>query len=277
MKLVYSLFTLLALATGAQAQDITIEKNSDISSDTNKVKKYISIGSDGITVSTTEKKKEDKDFKFHYAIVDLGINNISDKTNYADPAVQDFLNVGTEFQNENLFSLREGKSINVNIYPVMGAYRMVNAKKQKVFISAGVGLQMYNFRFNKPITYINDTEPMVVMDTISFTKNKVGLTYLSIPLNLTFKTRLAKETWLVYGAGITGGYRIASWTKQVSNERGKQKNHDQFNFNNFNSCVTAEFGVEGIFRLYASYQLTALHENILDQHPYAIGIRFGGA
>jgi hypothetical protein len=93
---------------------------------------------------------------------------------------------------------------------------------------------------------------------------------------VTLKTKLSKDIWLVYGAGITAGYRIASWTKQVSAEKGKQKDHDQYNFNNFNSCVTAEVGLEGYFRLYASYQLTALHEDILDQHPYCIGVRFLG-
>ena len=117
---------------------------------------------------------------------------------------------------------------------------------------------------------------VVINDSVHFSKNKVALTYLSMPLMFNFKTKLAKKVWVVYGAGITAGYRIDSWTKQVSDEHGKEKNHDQFNFNNFNSCVTAEFGLEGYFRLYASYQLTALHEDVLDQHPYAIGVRFLG-
>ena len=76
--------------------------------------------------------------------------------------------------------------------------------------------------------------------------------------------------------GVSGGYRLSSWTKQISDERGKQKNHDQFNFNDFNACLTAEVGIDNIFRLYASYQVTPLHENVLEQYPFSIGIRFGG-
>ena len=117
---------------------------------------------------------------------------------------------------------------------------------------------------------------MVVVDTIGFTKNQLGFTYLTVPLQFTFKTKLAEKAWLVYGAGISGGYRIASWTKQISAERGKDKNHDKFNFNDFNTCVTGEIGLDGYFRLYASYQLTSLHENALDQKPFCIGIRIGG-
>jgi hypothetical protein len=164
----------------------------------------------------------------------------------------------------------------VNVYPILLKYRALKTDNQRIYFSAGLGLQMYNFRFNKPITYINETAPMVITDTLQFSKNKVGLTYLSAPLMLTLKTRLAKDIWAVYGAGITAGYRIASWTKQVSTELGKRHNHDQFNFNNFNSCITAELGLEGYFRLYASYQVTPLHEDILDQHPYCIGVRFLG-
>src|SRR5690606_27513586 len=101
-------------------------------------------------------------------------------------------------------------------------------------------------------------------------------TYLSMPFMLTAKSRLAENIWLVYGLGVSGGFRINSMQKQISDERGKQKNRDQFNFNNFNACLTGELGVDGYVRLFASYQLTPLHENALFHYPYSIGIRFFG-
>ena len=273
MKLIYSIAVLLFISAQALAQD------ADSTSDSTKKKnKYaVSVGTGGLKVGTIkDSDSSDKVFDIQVGMLDLGINYLQDKTNYNDPAVKNFLNVSSEMQNENLFSLREAKSINVNIYPILLKYRPLKTERQRIYITAGLGLQMYNFRFNKPITYLNETTPMVIMDTLHFSKNKVGLTYLSVPLMFTLKTKLAKDAWLVYGAGITAGYRIASWTKQVSTELGKQKNQDQFNFNNFNSCVTAELGVEGYFRLYASYQLTPLHDNLLEQHPYCIGVRFLG-
>jgi hypothetical protein len=287
MKNIFSLIVALVVAGTAFSQE-GAKKSEDPVTDTAKSKKYISIGSDGIRFGKKTKKdgiyvtgdggadSSHTAFELQFGMLDLGFNYLQDKTNYASAETQAFLNVNQDLKNENLFSLREGKSINVNIYPVMLKYRMLKTKHQRIYLSTGVGLQIYNFRFNKSISYANDTRPMIVMDSISFKKNKVAISYLSIPLMINAKTKLAKDLWLTYGVGITGGYRIASWTKQISDERGKDKNHDAFNFNNFNSCITAEFGIDGYFRLYGSYQITALHESSLQQYPVAIGVRFLG-
>ncbi len=238
-------------------------------------KTSISIGSDGISINS--EKKIEKEFSIDFFILDLGLNSLQDKSDYTSTAAQTLLQVPDEYQNANLFTLRSGKSWNVNLWPVVASWRMVSGDGQKIYIGTGVGLQMYNFRFNKPVTYTNDVNPAVYLDsTHTITKNKLAVTYLSVPLMLTFKTKAAKKAWIVYGFGITGGYRLTSHMKQVSNENGKQKDHDKFNLSDFNSCATAEIGLDGYFRLYASYQLTALHDNGLDQHPLSIGLRFGG-
>ena len=287
MKLIYCLMAATLLNLSATAQD----KDDDTDNDSKRKKRSIVISTDkGFKIETldsTDKdgvyvnidslsKHKEKPFEFEFFALDLGINTLDDKTNYAAADTRAFLHVPENMKNDQLFSLRSGKSWNVNIWPVLFKARLAKGNYQKVYISSGVGLQMYNFRFTKDISYLNNTVPEVYHDTISFSKNKLGPTYLSVPLALTLKTKLTKKAWLVYGAGVTGGYRISSWMKQVSGERGKDKNHDAFNFNDFNACVTGEIGVSGIFRLYATYQLTALHETALDQHPFCVGLRFGG-
>lgn len=273
MKLTYLLLAATLLSSTAFAQDKTDKKTDKLI-----------ISGDGIhlekgTGDNKEKteKKEEKKFSIEVAMVDIGINSLNDKTDYTSAAAQNFLQVPASMQNENLFTMRTGKSINVNIIPVMGKWRVVKTDHQKIYLGLGVGLQMYNFRFNKNISYVNNSQPAVILeDSVGFTKNKLGLTYLTVPLMATFKTKLAEKAWLVYGVGVSAGYRIDSWTKQISSARGKDKNHDQFNLNDFNTCVSGEIGLDGYFRLFASYQLTALHETALDQHPFSIGIRFGG-
>lgn len=251
-----------------------------IAQEKEKKKMSISLGSDGFAINSESKKEDnkvEKKFDVEVGIVDIGLNSLQDKSNYNSTAAQSLLNVPDDYQNENLFNLRSGKSWNVNVWPVITSWKLVNGNGQKIFFGTGVGLQMYNFRFNRPVTYINEVSPMVYLDSVrTITKNKLGLTYLSVPLMFTFKTKAAPKSWFVYGVGITGGYRLASWTKQISNEKGKQKNHDKFNFSDFNSCITAEFGLDGYFRLYASYQVTPLAENALEQYPFSIGLRFGG-
>lgn len=295
MKTIFcALFASLSLSTAMAQdnQDITIAKldkqsntlqveannkdRKDYSKQLFLYEKSDSSKKKSITISMGSDMNDDKQFSFEFGMVDLGVNILQDNTDYSSPAAQAFLQVPSNLKNENLFSLRNSKSINVNVYPLMAKWRVVHSRAQRIYLAAGVGLQMYNFRFNKNITYINETTPAVIYDSNAVTKNKLGFTYLSVPLQATFKTKLAKKAWLVYGVGITGGYRIDSWTKKVSDKAGKVKNHDSFNFNNFNSCLTAEIGLDNYFRLYASYQLTALHENALDQHPLCIGLRIGG-
>ncbi len=271
MKLIYCLLATILLTTTAIAQ----EKKDSTASDKKKGKN-LTLGMDGIKITDNDTSKEEKAFDVEVGVVDVGVNTLQDKTAYSNAATQSFLNVPNDQKNSNLFSLQNAKSINVNVWPVLLKWRPVKTEHQKVYLYSGLGLQMYNFRFTKDISYLNKTSPEVYMDSISFSKNKLGLTYLSVPLGFTLKTKLAPKAWLVYGAGITGGYRLSSWTKQISGERGKQKNHDSFNFNDFNSCVTGEIGVDGLIRLYVSYQLTSLQKTALDQHPLCIGIRIGG-
>lgn len=251
-------------------------QDSKDSSKDNSVTISLTPGELSVKKGKEDKKKESR-VTMKVGVIDLGINSIRDNSDYSTAAAQTFLQVPDEVRNENLFNLRTGKSWNVNVWPVLGSWKAVDGKKQKVVLGTGVGLQMYNFRFSKPVTYINKVNPEVYLDsTLTITKNKLGLTYLSVPIMLTFKTKASKDLWVVYGVGITGGYRIASWMKQVSTQDGKQKNHDKFNLSDFNSCLTAEFGLDGYFRLFASYQITPLHESVLDQRPLSIGVRFGG-
>lgn len=269
MKLIYCLMAAALLQiTTAKAQ----ENEGD------KKRKFISIGSNGVKVGKEKKDAPhvEKPFEAEFAIVDIGLNGIQDKTDYTSAATKIFLQVPATLQNENLFTLNNGKSWNVNVWVAMAKLRLAKTNGQKIYLYTGLGTQSYNFRFTRDVRYVNNPLPSVILDSVNFSKNKLAVTYLSIPLGFTFKTKMAPKAWLVYGFGVTGGYRISSLTKQKSSAYGMQKDHDKFNLNDFNSCATAEFGIDGIFRLYASYQLTALHENALDQHPFCIGVRIGG-
>lgn len=238
--------------------------------------KVYSVDSTKKTTSESNVDEHEKR-KFFTSIgpVDLGLNLLADNTNYSDPSVKNFLHVPANAQNKSLFDLRTGKSVNVNVYPFMLSYRAVKTHNQRIYISSGLGLQLYNFRYEAPLTYTKNPSG-VILDTISFKKDKLALDYLNVPLMFTFKTRISKKDWLVYGVGITEGYLISSWTKQESGQRGKVKMHDAFGLASTNTCVSAEIGLDDMFRFYFTYQLTSLYTNGLDQHPFSFGIRFSG-
>lgn len=292
--IILSVVTILLAANVATAQD----------SDGSRKRTTISISNNGIKVNSEDKDTDETGpIQLSFLTIDLGINALNDRSGYSAPVSignnysyvgpksksgiyfsnnttssnQELLQMSDQFKNESLFNLQTAKSINVNIWPVLVGFRMLNTNKQKIYFNTGAGLQIYNFRFSKPVVYENDASPQIYYDTEhTYTKNKLGISYLSIPVGLTFKTRASDKLWLVYGAGISTGYRVASWTKRVTQEQGKQKNHDKFFFNDFNTCITAEAGLSGYFRLYASYQITPLHQHSLLQYPISVGIRFGG-
>lgn len=283
------LFANIALAQDSKDKKDPVDQKDTEREDTTTHKKkknhYLSISTDGIhmgmdsTGKNGKKEMVDKErqgrFSNSYALLDLGINLISDNTNYADPSVQSYLKVPAEMRNKSLFDLRTGKSINVNIYPWMLKYMALKTPGQKIYISTGVGLQLYNFRYDEPLTYIKNP-PAITLDTIVFKKDKLAIDYLNVPLMVTFKTRISKKKWLTYGVGVTEGYRIGSLNKQVSSARDKVKTRGSFGLADFNTCINAEIGIEGIVRFFASYQLTSMYDNGLDQHPICFGFRLSG-
>ncbi len=252
-----------------------------------KKKTTISISNNGICIDSDDsvakaKSKEDSKlgessskFKATYAMFDIGVNMLNDNTIYTDPTVVSYLNMPAAQRNKNLFDLKPRSSINVNIHPLMVKFRALKTHNQRIYISTGIGLQIYNFRYENDISYTKNPNG-IVMDTIQFDKNKLGVCYINVPLMLTGKTRLHKSTWLVYGAGVSMGYRLSAWNKQVSDERGKVKTRGNFDLMDYNTCLTAEFGVEGVIRFFASYQLTSLYDNGIDQKPICVGVRLSG-
>ncbi len=250
-----------------------------------KRKVSVTIGTDGIEVtrrkpdtsaSDSVQAKPNPRLKIQWGMVDLGFNRIDDKTNIA--ALNANGNPVTQAQHDAIFKLREGKSVNVNVWIVNGRLRLSETRRQKWYMTSGLGLQMYNLRYENPYQYTKaspDYPTQIDSSRQSFQKNKLGFTYASIPLGLLGKTRIG-DKWLVYGGGVMGGMRLASWTKLKTDAFGKEKSHDAFDFRNFNAGVYAEIGVDDIIRLYGTYQLTPLQKTGVEQYPFAIGVRFLG-
>jgi len=222
----------------------------------------------------TNVKKKKNNFTLHFVTVDLGLNFLQDKTNYGSSTAQQFLQVPADKKNTRLFDLYALKSVNVNLWPVTARYRLLKTKHERIYLSAGIGAQFYNFRYDNGLTYTKSPNT-VIYDTGHFSKNKLGVTYLSVPLMLTFKTVYGSKAY-VYGVGVTGGYEIGAWTKQRSAGAGKVKQHDDFDIQKYNSCLAAELGLDGIVRFYATYQYTSLYKDALVQYPVSVGVRFMG-
>lgn len=272
------------------AQTDTTSKNS---SDTVKVGNFIIIKkkNNGSTSSTSEdnnnnnrrnsyeyrierKPRRRSNISTNWWIVDLGFANMRDNTDYAYAQAGTFYKpvIGRTPVDANSNKLITGKSSNVNIWLFM---QKINLIKHVVNLKYGLGLEMYNFRYDNDISFRKDPAPYAFNDSISFTKNKLYVEYLTVPIMINFNTTPDSRRGFSFSAGVSAGYLTNSRNKQVSAERGKQKYRGDFNFEPWRVAAIGEVGL-GPVRLYGSYSINRLQKDVtrVEQYPYTVGIRF---
>jgi len=164
----------------------------------------------------------------NWFIVDLGFTNFRDQTDYAAAQSGGYFRVLRPADgqvNANSFKLNTGKSSNVNIWFFM---QKLNVVKHVVNLKYGLGLEMYNFRYDSRLSYRKDPVPYVYNDSINFSKNKLYAGYLTVPLMVNINPTPYKKRSFSLSAGMSAGYMLNNRNKQVSAERGKQKNNGDF-------------------------------------------------
>lgn len=282
MKQIYMIMAaaLFAATTGfAQTDSTTTNSVIDTAhnkTDTLVVGNFIIIkkSSDRKTTRVSVERKPYKPTKIstNWWIFDLGFANINDKTNYAGAEAQSFLKTirpGDKQLTKDDLKLRTSKSSNVNIWVVT---QRLNLAKGYVNLKYGLGLEMFNFRYESNISY-NKNPVYIFRDTINFSKNKLYAAYASVPFMLNINTNPGHKKGLTLSAGVSAGYLVGSHTKQVSAERDKVKIKGDLGLEKFRLAYIGELGI-GPIHLYGSYSIRRLHETGLEQYPYSLGIRF---
>ena len=284
MKQLIGLIALVCLGTKGFAQT-----DSTSNKDTVKVGNFIIIKkNNGATVTesnyknhsnyqiTVERRPRKKsNISTNWWIMDLGFANVRDNTDYS------FAQAGSYFKvlrpadgpvNKNSYQLNTGKSSNVNIWLFM---QKLNVYKHVVNLKYGLGLEMYNYRYDTRISFRKDPQPYVFNDSIYFSKNKLFVEYITVPFLLNFNATPDHRNGFSFSVGMSAGYLLDSRNKQISGERGKQKVNGDFNFEPWRLATIAEIGL-GPVRLYGSYSLNRLQKDItrVEQYPYTVGIRF---
>jgi hypothetical protein len=221
-----------------------------------------------------------KNIETNWWIFDLGFANFIDKSptlywlaaNPNSPSVYPAIYPGPVMSPEN-FSLNNKKSSNVNLWVVT---QKLNLYQHKINLKYGLGVEMFNFRFNKPISFREDIVNNVKFDVIPFTKNKLLVKYLTIPLQLNFSPNPTNRKAFYASIGMSAGYLWNAKNKQISGERGKEKYRGNFNLNDWRFATIGELGV-GSIRLYGSFANSNLfnkNQSFIDMQPFAVGLRF---
>jgi len=277
MKRVFTLLAVVCFALNGFAQDST-----SVPSDTTKKPDNDTIRVGNIIIVRSGKDRNrgyydttEKRFKYNneniitnWMILDLGVNQVNDNTNYAQAIDNGYLPAGA---NENWFDQRDFKSTNVNLWVFM---QRVNMIRHVVNLKYGLGLELNNYKYTEPIRYQKTNQPLVIMENIDYKKNKLAADYITIPLMLNFNfTPFSQTHGFGFSAGVSGGYLYSSRQKTVGGGLGKKKEHDDFDLRKFKIAYIAEISL-GPVRLYGSYATQSMFKNALDQTPYSFGLRF---
>jgi len=254
----------------------TIKKKKPISG-----RHTISIGSNGIKYVDKLKKKKKKHKKLHTGMhFDFGFNNVIDNTKYNTLGLQ-VADSTVRTLTANDLELKNGRSINFNFWPL---WLKQDIAKHNVQIETGLGFQFFNYRYETnirhldidpnamqfqglfpPASFRNETNPDNLRGK---EKNKLGVSYVSIPLMLRFNSNKKNGHRYFVGAGVIGSYKLKSWTKFYG-----EKESGNYAINDWMTQVSAELGITGIIKLYGTYALQSMYSNGIDRRPFAIGIR----
>ena len=250
------------------------------SQDSNYKKDWVSMVEEGdfdntnITIKRVPKKL--KNIETNWWIFDLGFTNFVDKSPNlmwlaANPNALPY-GPGPLMSPEN-FTLNNKKSTNVNIWVVT---QKLNLYQHKINLKYGLGVEMFNFRFDKPISFREDIATNIKYDVVSFTKNKLLVKYLTIPVQINFSPNPTNKKGFYASIGMSAGYLWNAKNKQISGERGKEKFRGNFNLNDWRIATIGELGV-GAVRLYGSFANNNLfnkNQSFIDMQPFAVGLRF---
>jgi hypothetical protein len=152
----------------------------------------------------------------------------------------------------------------------------LNIYQHKINLKYGLGVEMFNFRFDKSISFREDITNNVKYDVVSFTKNKLLVKYLTVPVQFNFSPNPHNKKAFYASIGLSAGYLWNAKNKQISGERGKEKFRGNFNLNDWRFATIGELGV-GAVRLYGSFANNNLfnkNQSFIDMQPFAVGLRF---
>ena len=117
----------------------------------------------------------------------------------------------------------------------------------KVYVAGGFDWTL--IRLRKDITIAKNSNEFVYTDQspVHFSKNRFSSSYVHIPLNFEFRTsenKNSKRFYLVLGPEVS--FLLNGKIKQISEERGKEKQYDSYHFQSVRYGGTVRFGYGGI-------------------------------
>jgi hypothetical protein len=254
--------TLLA-ATSLQAQE------DGKAADSVKRKKFdinygvgITIGAKKDSTGKTDENKGRFVGGVTFTRLDIGFSKLIDNGSFSLSPANDFLDY------------RGGKTSTISFDVLQFGYRFNS--NFKIYIAGGFDWTMIRLRRN--ITMQKNTATLTyIEEPIIFSKNRFSNSYVHIPLNFELRTKennKGKRFRFVVGPEV--GFLLNGKVKQISDERGKEKFKDDYNFAQFRYGGTLRIGYGGL-GLFAKYYASDMFDSAPQKglKNMAFGLTFG--
>ena len=204
-------------------------------------------------------------------ILDIGVNQLNDKTNYASAAIQSPTTGFAPGASKDWFSLHNNKSINVNLWFFAQRQSLI---KNVVNLKYGMMLELNNYRFERPVIFHTNPTNVVMVPTIvnTYSKNKLVANYLTVPMMLNFNLTPEKKNGFAFSGGVSAGYLYSSYQKTISGAEGKHKTRNSFDLQPWKISYVGEIQL-GPLRLYGTMSPKSMFKRGLDLQPYSVGFR----
>lgn len=211
-----------------------------------------------------EDDSKSKEALTHWGGIDFGVNFLIDadgKMEFSDE--NEWLNLQHERSFSWDFNLMEQKIRIVKDY--VG-----------IVTGVGIGVRSFGLRDSVEIFSSSDTTFGAYNPDIKYSKNKLRTTHLKVPLLLEFNTSNDNKKSFHVAAGVTGGWRIGSATKQkyeLDDREIKYKAKGDYNLNKFTLDASVRVGYRD-FTLFANYGLTPLFKDGKgpEVYPLTVGL-----
>lgn len=194
--------------------------------------------------------------------LDLGFSKLVDNGSFNLSPTNDFL------------SYKGIKTSTISFDVLQFGYRF--SPNFKVYIAGGFDWTL--IRLRKNITIQQGTRDLTyVEESIKFTKNRFSNSYVHIPLNFEFRSNEndnGKRFYVVVGPEVS--FLLNGKVKQVSDEHGKVKFKDDYNFQAFRYGGALRLGYGG-FGIFTKYYFNDMFDSPAQKglKNMSFGITFG--
>jgi hypothetical protein len=168
---------------------------------------------------------------------------------------------GTLSPENEFLSYRAWKSVNVGFDVAQIGYKFDD--QFRILLSAG--FDWTHFRLKKNVIITEGSPLSYEESSIGYSKNRFSSSYLRIPLTVEVKSKAGTFPHrLKLAAGPIAGVLIQGSQKFKSEQEGKKKNKDDFNYTPFRYGAFARVGYNG-FGLFAKYYFNDMFQDSPDQ------------